>query len=385
MIYVKFRTGGHTMPTLKKLLYITDQGEYVDHSFIAPLFEIYLKKYMDVDIVYFTEFKSDFERKDAHRFTVPVRYKNILLDELKSNDVAIGSYDYVMVRNDLSIMQHVLKEQGKYSYKSAFRLSFPKRIVKMKYDIADSKSNIFDLVTDMFKRKNETNIINSCDVFLPTSQSMHREFFPDVHIKTIICPPGINPKMLHPNIQHTGEEKRFFYAGTLDKIREFETVLKAFSRVKNDKWTLSISTRDPEYALEMVKKYKDLETNITIHKAKNREELLELIAKADVGVALLPDIPIYNTSTPVKIIDYYSSAVPCIMTNSGHTNTIFTDCNDAWFCQFEVNEIKEKIEYIISLNKETIAQVGVKGQKRLLDIRNYEKIAENLATQLETL
>lgn len=76
---------------MKKLLYITDQDEYTDHSFIAPLFETYLKKYLTVDIVYFTEFKSDFERKDAHRFTVPTRYQNVLLDELNRNNVLIDS------------------------------------------------------------------------------------------------------------------------------------------------------------------------------------------------------------------------------------------------------------------------------------------------------
>ncbi len=233
---------------MKKLLYITDQDEYVDHSFIAPLFEIYLKKYMHIDIVYFTEFKSDFERKDSHRFTVPSRYKNILLNELVRNDVDINTYDYVMVRNNINIMNHVLKEKEKHHYKTAFRLSFPKRIVKMAYDSVNNpfcfKTYFLNILTNTFKIKRETKIINSCDVFLPTSHSMHHTFFPNVNIKTILCPAGINPKMLHPNLEHTGDEKRFFYVGTLDKVREFETVLKAFSEVKSDKWHLSISTRD---------------------------------------------------------------------------------------------------------------------------------------------
>ncbi len=370
---------------MKKLLYITDQDEYMDHSFMAPLFETYLNQYLTVDMVYFTEFKSDFERKDAHRFTVPSRYKNVLLDELNRNDVRIDSYAYVMVRNDINIMKHVLKEKDKYPYKTAFRLSIPKRKVQIRCCIAEGENTLLDTVADKFKTFSETKIINMCDAFLPTSQSMHEEFFPNVTTKTIICPPGIDPHMLHPNIQHEGEEKRFFYAGTLDKAREFETVLEAFSEVASDRWKLTISTRDPQYALEMVRQYKNLENNIEIHNAKNREELLDLIAKADIGVALLPDYPVYNTSTPVKIFDYYSSAIPCIMTNSGHTNKIFTDSKDAWFCKFEKNAIKEKIEYIISLSKESIADMGVKGQERLLDVKNYEKIAKDLAIQLEEL
>ena len=34
---------------MEKFLYITDQDEYTDHSFIGPLFEKYLKEYFDID------------------------------------------------------------------------------------------------------------------------------------------------------------------------------------------------------------------------------------------------------------------------------------------------------------------------------------------------
>jgi len=373
------------MPTRKKLLYITDQDEYTDHSFITPLFETYLKKHLTVDIVYFTEFKSDFERKDAHRFTMPTRYKDILLDELNRNDVPVDTYDYVMVRNDITIMKHVLDEKDTYHYKTAFRLSMPKRRVQIRCYMAEGETAFLDKMTDKFKTYNETKIINACDVFLPTSPSMHKEFFPNVTTKTIICSPGIDPKMLHPNIQHRSEEKRFIYSGTLDKVREFRTVLDAFSKLDPDTWKLIISTRDPQYAAELVGQYNGLEDNFEIHDAQTKDELLDLIAKADIGVALLPDFPIYSTSTPVKIFDYYTSAIPCIMTNAKHTNTVFTDRHDAWFCEFDQDAIQEKLEYIISLSKDTITEVGIKGQQRLLDIKNYEKIAEDIAMKLEAL
>lgn len=373
------------MPTLKKLLYITDQDEYVDHSFIAPLFETYLKKYMHVDIVYFTEFKSDFERKDAQRFTVPSRYKNVLLDELNRNGVSIEGYDFVMVRNDIDIMKHVLKYRDTYQYKALFRFSFPKRSIKLSYDKAENKMNVLSQIVHRFKTSRETKIINRCDAFLPTSQAMHESFRPQVKIPTIICPPAINPAMIYENKQHSGDEKRFVYAGTLDKVREFETVLNAFSKLKSDKWKLIISTRDIPYAQTMLENYPQIKASIELCNAQTKEALLDLIAKADIGVALLPDIPIYNASTPVKIFDYYSSAVPCLMTHADHTSTIFTDCTDAWFCNFTQDDISQKIEYLLSLSKEEVAKVGEKGQQRLLETRNYETIAKNIADQLEVL
>lgn len=373
------------MPARKKLLYITDQDEYVDHSFIAPLFEVYLKKYLTIDIVYFTEFKSDFERKDIHRFTLPSRYKNVLIPELKRNDVAIETYDFVMVRNDPSLMSHVLKYRQEYDYKALFRFSFPKRRVKIISDKAKNKNTFVADLLQPFKLKSDTKLINQCDAFLPTSVSMHQTFFPDVIIPAILCPPAIDPAMLHENEQHLGEEKRFIYAGTLDKAREFETVLDAFSKVKSDHWQLFIATMDSTYAQEMLEKYENIKDHTLIYEAKTKDDLLDLIAKSDIGVALLPDIPIYNTAIPVKVFNYYSSAVPSLMSQTDATESIFTDEADAWFCDFTQDEITHKIEYLLTLSKEEVANVGTNGQKRLLDVKNYKTIAKQIASQLEAL
>jgi glycosyltransferase involved in cell wall biosynthesis len=340
---------------------------------------------MTIDIIYFTDFKSDFERKDTHRFTVPSRYKNVLIDELKRNDVSMEEYDFVMVRNDINIMKHILKHRDTYGYKALYRFSTPKASIQLHCDKIDNKSTLFAPMTHHFKIINDTKIINQCDAFLPTSKSMQKAFRPNVHIKTILCPPAINPQMLYENKQHTEDEKRFFYAGTLDKTREFETVLDAFSKVKSTKWKLFISTRESDYIYAMIEKYPNIASQIEIHNAKSKEELLKLIALTDIGVALLPDIPIYNSSTPVKIFDYYASAVPCLMTHSLHNNTLFTNRHDAWFCDFNSEDISKKIAYLLTLSKEEVIQIGAVGQARLLSIKNYETLAQHIATQLEGL
>lgn len=370
---------------MKKLLYVTDQGEYVDHSFIGPLFEKYMKVYFEIDIVYFTEFKSDFEKKDEHRFIVPTRYKKSLLKELKSNSINIDSYDFIIIRNDIDILKHAIEERNNYNFKVGYRLSFPKRRAQLKSNIANNKATLIDKVFTSFVTNKSTKIINDCDFFLPTSQSMHEEFFPEINIKTFICPAGVDPNQLLPNVQHEGEEKRFIYEGTLDKLREFEVILDAFSKVESKKWHLSISTTDTQYAQELVNAHPNIKSNIKIVNARDKDELLDIISKADIGVSLLPDIPVYNTSIPIKTFDYYSSAVPTLMTNTAHASKIFSDNIDAWFCRFNSESIKQKIEYITTLSKDEVAAIGQKGQDRLLDVKNYEKIAKDLSKQIEEL
>ncbi|MEJ2372617.1 MAG: glycosyltransferase, partial [Sulfurimonas sp.] len=63
----------------------------------------------------------------------------------------------------------------------------------------------------------------------------------------------------------------------------------------------------------------------------------------------------------------------------------FTDDYDAWFCKFDKDSIKNKIESILELTKDEVTLVGVRGQERLLEVRNYEKIAQRLAETLQLL
>ena len=370
---------------MSKFLYVTDQDEYTDHSFIGPLFQKYLNRHFEINTIFFSKFKTDIEIKDDTRIIVPEKFSSNLLEELDKKGVNIKDYAFVVVRNNTALLKDVLKKKIKYNYKVGFRLSFPKRIAKLQTDEANNKKSFFDIINNKIQTFSEISMINECDIFLPTSFQMKNDYFKDVKTRTFVIPSAIDPDVLHENIQHEGSEKRFFYAGTLDKLREFETVLEAFSSIPSDNYKLMISTKDPEYLDDMLSKFPDLKKNIEICNAKTREDLLKLIALADVGLSVLPDIALFNSSTPIKILDYYSSAVPCIMSNNENNASIFEDNNSAWFSNFTEESIREKIQQIIKLSKDEVALVGLNGQKRLLAVRNYERIAADLAHQLNIL
>ena len=370
---------------MSKFLYITDQDEYADHSFIGPLFQKYLTKHFDINTTFFSKAKDDIEIKEDGRVIVPERLKNNILEELERAGINLNEYQFVVIRNSTELLKEILKRKIKYNFKVGFRLSFPKRIAKLQTDEANNKKSLFDVISNKIKTYSEVSLINECDIFLPTSFQMKDDYFKDVKARTFVIPSAIDPDVLHQNIQHEGSEKRFFYAGTLDKLREFETILEAFSNIHSSNYKLMISTKDPEYLQELLNEFSNLKDNIEVYDAKTRKELLELIAKADVGLSALPDIALFNSSTPMKVLDYYSSAVPCIMSNNENNASIFEDNTSAWFTNFDEKSIREKLEYIISLSKDDVAQVGVNGQKRLLDVRNYERIAADLAHQLNIL
>ena len=370
---------------MEKFLYLTDQNENKEHSFIGPLFEKYLGKHYEVDIMYFSKTSEKFEIKDGNRFIMPLKYKHDIIEELDRNQIYIGHYKYVFIRNHTSILKEVLSVRNDYNFKIGYRLSFPKRIAKLQKDEANNKKSFFDVISNKIKTFSETALINQCDIFLPTSRQMRDDYLKSVSTRTFVIPSAIDPEDLHPNLQHEGKEKRFFYAGTLDKLREFETVLEAFSLVDPSSFKLMISTKDPEYANKMLDNYPSLQESIEIYNTNSKDELLKLISKADVGLAPLPNIVLFNSSTPMKVLDYYTSSIPCIMTKNNNNSSIFEDDVSAWLCDFDTESIKIKIEKIISLSKEEVANVGVQGQNRLLEIRNFERIANELSHQLDLL
>ena len=58
---------------MEKFLYLTDQNEHRENSFIGSLFEKYLGKHFDVEILYFSKTQENFEIKNGNRFIMPLK------------------------------------------------------------------------------------------------------------------------------------------------------------------------------------------------------------------------------------------------------------------------------------------------------------------------
>ena len=65
---------------MSKFLYITDQDEYTDHSFIGPLFQKYLNKHFEINTVFFSKFKNDISDGMTNLANLISDYKTIEYD-----------------------------------------------------------------------------------------------------------------------------------------------------------------------------------------------------------------------------------------------------------------------------------------------------------------
>ncbi len=368
----------------KKLLYITDQQEYSEHGTIGPLFHGYLKEYLDVNIVYLTKFKNSFQKKGTD-YVVPKQYTKEICRYLDVKDVDLSSFDFIFVRNMLDVLSDVLKNRKQYGYKVGFRVSFPKTEVVYEAHKAQKTSSFFGVIAKYAQEYNKKRLISQCDLFMPTSKEMQNEFYTGIDVKSFVLPAGLDPKRITPHRASKGDERHFIYVGTLDSLREFEKVLLAFSKLNSQKWHLNISTLNTEFAKEVMKNYPQIINKVSVLHAENLDELMKQVDDCDVGIALLPDIPIYSTSIPAKVMDYYTCALPAMLTDNTKNRVLFDD-EDALFCKFSIDAIANKLEEIIAMSQDAIAKMGHAGQAKLLKHkRNYEIMAKELYEQLESL
>ncbi|MDX1809633.1 MAG: glycosyltransferase [Sulfurospirillaceae bacterium] len=369
---------------MKKVLYITDREEYSEHNFIGPLFEKYLPLHLNIDIIYFSQFKSTIGRKNNH-LIIPEFEKRNLFPCLEDSGIDVSSYDCVIVRNMLDVLEYVLDKKEKYNLKVGFRLSFPKVSASLERAKAENRSSLIQVVDHKVKTYIKAKMINRCDIFLPTSKEMQEVYYPDVNVKMFTIPSAIDPDRIQKKEARDDDKTVFAYIGTLTKLRNFELVLEAFNVLKKDNWELNISTNDVEYAKSCLQNYAAITDKVHISKANTKEELLDLMSKCDVGLSLLPDIDIFKTSVHLKIMDYYTGGIPSLMSNNKQNSSIFENGINAWLCDFNVKSISENLEKIIDIPKDKIREMGELGQKRLLEVRNYQVIAKKLSEVLNEL
>ena len=369
---------------MKKLLYITDQQEYSEHGSIGPLFKGYLTRHVEVHMVYFTKFKHSFQAKGLD-YIVPEKDKKELCSYLESKGVALGSFDFVFVRNMGDILDNVLKHRAAYGYKVGFRASFPKTIEAYESMKAEEKATWFSGLSAQYKAYKKRKLIEQCDLFMPTSKDMQETFYGESGLTCFPLPAGLDPAKIRKHDPAPHEETRFVYVGTLDRLRQFGRVLEAFEKLGAGAWHLTILTRDITYAKGLISGHPALEERIEVFRAADLDELMERINGCDVGLALLPRSPLFDTSIPAKVMDYYTCAIPAIVTENTKNRTLLEE-GEALFSPFETDAIAEILAEVVEMPRDAIAQIGEAGQQRILGMkRNYEIMAQELAGVLEGL
>jgi len=215
---------------------------------------------------------------------------------------------------------------------------------------------------------------------------MKEAFYVHSSVRCHPLPPGMDPARVQEHRYTSCEEVRFIYVGTLDRLRRFDVILDAFVQLSSKNWHLTISTFDPSYIAGVLEKYPAISGQIEIVHASDIDELMEQVHSWDIGIALLPDIALYSSTVPAKVMDYYTCSVPALMTDNEKNRTIFENGTSAYLCHFDRDSIRDRLKTLLRCAPEEIARLGHAGQERLMGMeRNYAIMAKQLYETLEAL
>jgi glycosyltransferase involved in cell wall biosynthesis len=354
-----------------RLLYVTDLWYQTYESAVDSIFKKYLKEFIEVQIVYLNNIES-----------FDCTNEQILIDKRKKrklvNLININDYEYIIIRNDFHILNDFLskKLRSRTKTKIGFQLTFPHSYRRYYEAIRFKKSVLRKKIEYLLKSHKEAHLINKCDFFLPITREMINVFYSDINTKWMEVPMGIDPEIdIKPRYIRHGMKKKFVYIGSLEKSREFGIVLKAFESIPNKLWSLDVYTEDKEALKNMVPT--STKSNVTYNEYMKYEELLSKLSEYHCGIFLLPDTELYSVASPTKVMDYYLSGIPCIMSPIPECKELF-DEECAIFSEFRLDSIKDSILYVISKNEGDLRSMGEYGRSALLKKRNYKTISNEL-------
>jgi glycosyltransferase involved in cell wall biosynthesis len=129
--------------------------------------------------------------------------------------------------------------------------------------------------------------------------------------------PAVDGKRIRKDL---GLDKKFIvlYAGALGEANDIDTVLRAADRLKENKDIVFVFFGDGKERprLQAESKRKGLK-NVVFAGTRPKKEMPEVLAAADVCLAILKDIPMFRTTYPNKVFDSMASGKATILVIDG--------------------------------------------------------------------
>ncbi len=354
---------------MKKLLFISDLFKNADHNAIERIFNGYLKEFYEIDLIFFTKDDKEISYK-KNKIFIPYSLKKEIQKHLTKH------YDIIIVRNRFDILKQFAKKDR--DYKLGFQLSFP-HTFRRYYEAQITKKSLFRKKIEYeIKNLYEKSFIKKCDFFLPISNAMKNLFYYDIQIDYFPLPLGIDPINDTQKEKNLSQKINFIYIGAIDKLRRFDTVLKAFLDIDQNLYKFDIFTPHHTYASNLIQTIMPKNRSINLHSSLPRKELAKKIPLYDVGISLIPQTLLYSVASPTKVMEYYEAKIPSLMSKIPECMEIFCHNKEGWLCDFDEKEIKKTIKNIITIPKERIKEMGERGFERLLEKRNYKTLSKDL-------
>ena len=169
------------------------------------------------------------------------------------------------------------------------------------------------------------------------------------------------------------EKFNIVYIGRLEKVKNVETLVKAFSKIQNKKIQLTIvgDGREMDNLQNLVNELKITEA-VLFEGFQNN--IGKYLSAADLYV-----LPSYSEGFGIAAVEAMFLKVPVLATQVGGVPEFINHGENGWlFDPLNMEELTSKMEMIISMDYAERTRIGEKGYREVIDQFTVEKYIENL-------
>ena len=338
---------------------------------------------------------------DVRVFVVPCRYSEGFLKVITKvlyvlrrmhfifKNFKQERYNMIFIRD--GIFDGLLALYLKRRYKMPFVFEMPNPI-EQRWETRKfySKRNYFWYFISKIEAYLMMHIFHKMDLVLPTTKWM-LECFAKKGIEKSKMMPYPNGIDLDRFSNANGEEIRrrygledskvVIYIGTLDKLRQLNVLIHAFSKVKKGKGNvklLMVGDGTDKSNLEELANDIGIKEDIIFTGQVYFDEVQNFIAIADVGVSPVPPLDFYKLSSPIKMFEYLAFGKPVVANDEiPEQEEVIRESEGGILVKFEAESFASGIIKLLD-DIEKAKLMGERGREWVVKYRSYEVLARRL-------
>ena len=206
--------------------------------------------------------------------------------------------------------------------------------------------------------------------------------------KVTYIPYGTDVDMFNPSVDGSsirselGVDDKFvvLYAGALGQANDIDTILRAAERLKGEDKICFVLFGDGKERKRLGAEAERMKlSNVIFAGVRPKKEMPQIVASADVCLAILQDIPMFRTTYPNKVFDYMAAGRATVLVIDGVSRELIESSYGGVYVQPGDDKVLAETILDLSKNEDIVKQMGLNAREylvKLLDRR--DKLNETL-------
>lgn len=302
--------------------------------------------------------------------------------------------DIIQIRNDWVAGILAIKIRQKHGIPFSFQFSRP----GSDFHFLSAKNAAFlsklKLLLRGFVEKHTTQLImRKANLIFPISEWMRKALVKQgiPEKKMYEFPLGFNTKISPDNINGGNIRSKYriednpviIYFGRMDKLRKLDFLIRCIRIVSNEipdvRLLMVGGDENPKEnkMLQLLTIDMGIRENVIFTGSVSRDQIPEYIASADIGVSPIPPYPIYQISSPTKLIETMGMAKPIIASDIPEQKQMIRKSKGGICVPYNEKLFAKAIIKILK-SPDIANNMGREGRKYIENNRSYSQMAENL-------